>query len=76
MFFVGLVPALPGLAAALAVLFLAFLPIFFIRLWSMVWFGLRSEVRLAVDLNLREAFVLSFAIGVGLALGLMPGLVF
>lgn len=69
-------PTLPGLAVALAVLFLAFLPIFFIRLWAMVWFGLRSESRLVADLNLREAFVLFFAIGLGFALGLMPGIVF
>jgi NADH:ubiquinone oxidoreductase subunit 4 (subunit M) len=75
-FFVGLVPTLPGLATALAALFLVFLPIFFIRLWAMVWFGFRSEPRLVLDLNLREVFVLSFAIGLGLLLGLMPGLVF
>jgi NADH:ubiquinone oxidoreductase subunit 4 (subunit M) len=75
-FFTGLVATLPGLAVSLALLFLVFLPIFFIRLWAMIWFGLRSEVGLVVDLNLREAFVLSFAVGLGLALGLMPGLVF
>jgi NADH:ubiquinone oxidoreductase subunit 4 (subunit M) len=75
-FFTGLLPTLPGLAIALAVVFLGFLPIFFIRLWSMIWFGLRSEAGLVVDLNLREAFVLSFAIGLGFVLGLMPGLVF
>lgn len=61
---------------ALAALFLVFLPVFFIRLWAMVWFGLRSETRLISDLNLREVFVLSFAIGLGFALGFMPGLVF
>ncbi len=75
-FFVGLVPTLPGLAVALAALFLVFLPIFFIRLWAMVWFGFRSESRLVLDLSLREVFILSFAIGLGLLMGLMPGLVF
>lgn len=35
-FFVSLLPILPGLAIGLAVLFLLFLPMFFIRLWTMV----------------------------------------
>lgn len=75
-FFIGLIQTLPGLAIALAVLFLVFLPIFFIRLWSMIWFGLRGGSSLIPDLDAREAFVLFFAIGLGFLLGLMPGLVF
>jgi hypothetical protein len=42
----------------------------------MVWFGLRIETSLIQDLSLREASVLAFAIGLGLLLGLMPGLIF
>jgi len=75
-FFTGLVQTLPGLAVALALLFLVFLPIFFIRLWSMVWFGLRSGVGTITDLSSREAFILFFAIGMGFLLGVAPGLVF
>lgn len=42
----------------------------------MIWFGLRSDVCLIADINLREVAILSFAIGLGFVLGLAPGLVF
>lgn len=75
-FFTSLITILPGIAVALAALFLVFLPIFFIRLWAMVWFGLRSDARFISDVSMKEAFILTFAIGMGFLLGLMPGLVF
>lgn len=76
MFFASLVTVMPGLAIALGGLFLVFLPIFFIRLWAMVWFGIRSDGRYIFDLSTKEAFILAFAIGLSFLLGVMPGLVF
>lgn len=73
-FFTSLVTTLPGLAAALGVLFLVILPIFFIRLWSLVWFGSRAGSARVYDLTSREVVVLAPAIALGFALGLAPGL--
>lgn len=75
-FFTGLVPSLPGLAMALGLLFLVILPIFFIRLWSLVWFGARSGAVRVYDATAREALLLSLSIGGGVVLGLCPGLMF
>jgi formate hydrogenlyase subunit 3/multisubunit Na+/H+ antiporter MnhD subunit len=75
-FFTGLVPALPGVAAALGVLFLVVLPIFFVRLWSLVWFGARAQAALVYDLSAREAMLLGLSLGASVGLGLAPGLLF
>lgn len=75
-FFTGVVATLPGLGVGLGVLFLLLLPMFFIRLWSLLWFGVRAGARSIPDLSAREVFILGFAIGLGALLGVMPGLVF
>ncbi len=75
-FFVNVATLMPGLGVGLGLLFLVFLPIFFIRLWAMVWFGLHTDVRYVSDLTAKEAVILGFATGLGLLLGLMPGLLF
>ena len=75
-FFTGLVTSLPGLAMALGFLFLVVLPIFFIRLWSLVWFGARGGAARVYDATSREALLLTLSIGGGFALGLCPGVMF
>jgi len=75
LFFTSLLGALPGLAAALALLFLVALPVFFVRLWSLIWFGARGAGRGAHDAPSREALLLSLSLGGGLCLGLCPGIV-
>lgn len=72
-FFTSLVTTLPGLAASLGFLFLVVLPIFFIRLWSLVWFGSRAGGARIYDASFREAAILGTAIGLGFLLGLAPG---
>lgn len=52
------------------------LPVFFIRLWSMVWFGNRGGARLINDLASREVLILGVSIGLGFVLGLTPGVLF
>jgi NADH-quinone oxidoreductase subunit M len=75
-FFTSLLSALPGLAMALGLLFLVVLPVFFIRLWSLVWFGARGGGAKVYDVTGREALVLISALAGGLILGLCPGLMF
>jgi NADH-quinone oxidoreductase subunit M len=75
-FFTSLVSTLPGLALALGVLFLIVLPVFFIRLWSLVWFGARGGAALIYDATAREALILTLSLGAGVAMGLCPGLLF
>jgi NADH-quinone oxidoreductase subunit M len=75
MFFTALLSSMPGLALALGALFLVVLPVFFIRLWSLVWFGARGGVSRIYDVSVREALVLGLSLGGGLFLGLCPGAV-
>jgi NADH-quinone oxidoreductase subunit M len=75
-FFTGLIPTVPSLGIILGVIFLIVLPIFFIRLWSMVWFGNRGGARLINDLASRELLILGVSIGLGFILGLTPGILF
>ena len=75
-FFTSLITALPALAMPLGVLFLVILPVFFIRLWSLIWFGSRHGGARIYDATARESLILSFALGGGVALGLFPGLLF
>jgi formate hydrogenlyase subunit 3/multisubunit Na+/H+ antiporter MnhD subunit len=76
LFFMGLIPALPGLALALGVLFLVVLPVFFVRLWSLIWFGSRSSGGVVYDLTRREALLLGLSVGGSFVIGLCPGLIF
>lgn len=75
-FFTSLLSALPGLAIALGLLFLVVLPVFFVRLWSLVWFGARGGAGRIYDATGRETLVLTSAIAGGVILGLCPGQMF
>jgi NADH-quinone oxidoreductase subunit M len=73
MFFTSLLSALPGLAIALGLLFLVALPVFFIRLWSLIWFGARGGSARIYDVTSREALILGLSMGGGALLGVCPG---
>ena len=75
-FFTSLVTALPALALPLGLLFLVVLPVFFIRLWSLIWFGSRGGAPRVYDATAREALLLILALGGGVGMGLCPGLLF
>lgn len=57
---------------------LMLIPLFFIRLWVPVWYGLPSSAlqAKALDLTSKEVWVFYFSLGMGLCLGVYPGLVF
>lgn len=56
------------------------LPLFFVRLWVPIWFGLHarhtSGVAAAADLTAREAVLLGFSCVINLILGVAPVLFF
>lgn len=58
------------------VIFFLLLPLFFVRLWVPVWFGLYKPATAALDLSARELYLLSFTGGMGVFLGFCPTLFF
>jgi hypothetical protein len=59
------------------------LPLFFVRLWVPIWFGLNSTGASAsarsltvTDLTAKEMYVLSFSSGMGVLLGVFPTIFF
>lgn len=64
----------PTLFCVFLVVLLLLIPLFFVRLWLPVWFGLghSSALALQTDLSAKELSVLSLSLTASLLLGLWP----
>lgn len=76
-FFTALCSFSLGVTLVLAVIFLVFLPLFFIRLWAPIWLGLAPAARAVYfDLTAREATLVGVALLGGFVLGWWPSLAY
>jgi NADH:ubiquinone oxidoreductase subunit 4 (subunit M) len=67
-----------GLFLFFIVIFFMFLPLFFVRLWVPIWFGLHSRHTsgFVVDLTGRECALIGFSCLANIVLGVAPTLFF
>lgn len=65
-----------GLSVSLGALLLLVVPLFFVRLWAPLWFGLARPSTLVYDLSAVELMLFGFLLALSVALAFFPSIVF